>query len=516
MKRYIPLVFFVLAAPLCALQMPSVFSDSMVLQRETPVRIWGKATPGASIEVQFAGQTVSSNVDADGSWSVYLDPLVASFETQQMVVTNGREQLTFEDVLVGEVWLGAGQSNMGWEVRKSVDSDIISLGAQDPFLRLYKVNFNPSREMEFTSNKGWVKDEPTFVQYFSAVAYQFARDLRTTLNVPVGIIQSAVGGTPSIAWTRSLAIAKSPQLRAIEEEWELELAKYDESVAAWEQEYAEWRSSKGIEAENYSAHQRQGAPRQPEGPDSPRRPASLANGMISPIAGYTVRGAIWYQGEADTNVDPELYDERLSVMIGDWREWWGAPDMPFAIIQLPNFMKAQDRPANSNWAKLRESQRRVAQSDPNTGLAVTIDLGESNDIHPAAKRTVARRLARWALADVYGKIDLRGGPEIVSTVREGGSITLTFAQTGTGLHVHDAEQLSGFTASDSMEEPEIWWQTSFYAVPAEIISKNEVRLKIPDGKNPIRVRYAWQSNPIDASLSNKERLPAGPFEVELQ
>jgi len=516
MKKFIPLIFFLLTAPLWALQLPSVFSDSMVLQREAPVRIWGKATPDAAIEVRFADQTVTGEVAQDGSWAVYLDPLEASFEPQQLVVTSGEEKLAFNDVLVGEVWLGSGQSNMAWEVRKSVDSDIISLGAQDPFLRLFKVNYQPSREMEFSSDRGWTKDSVASVQYFSSVAYQFARDLRITLNVPVGIMQSAVGGTPSIAWTRSQAIAKSPQLRAIEEEWEASLAKYNETLAAWEQAYAEWRASKGIKVEDYRRHLRQGAPRQPEGPDSPKRPASLANGMISPIAGYTIRGAIWYQGEADTNDKPELYDERLSLMIADWRQWWGLPELPFGVVQLPDFMKAQDRPANSNWAKVRESQRKVAQSDPNVGLAVTIGLGESNDIHPPEKRTVARRLARWALADVYGKIDMRGGPEVVSAVKEGANIRLTFTQTGAGLHVQDAEQLSGFTASDTMEEPDIWWQTNFYSVPAKIISKNEVRLKIPGGKNPIRVRYAWQSNPVDATLTNAERLPAGPFEIDLE
>ena len=520
MKKHLNIVFaitlcLVATASMKALELPSVFSDNMVLQRGEEVRVWGKADPGETVTVAFADQEVTSQVDQEGMWEVLLDPMEASFDERTLMVQSGGGRKSFEKVLVGEVWLASGQSNMGWTVKQGADSDILLLGANDPYLRLYKVAYQPSREMEFSSRHPWMRDDPRPVQNFSSVAYQFGRDLRMALDVPVGIVSSSVGGTPSIAWTRSEAIEKSPQLLAIEEEWEDSLANYDKTMAAWEKEYAEWREAKGIERRNYEAHKRQGAPRKPEGPDSPRRPASLANGMISPIAGFTVRGAIWYQGEADANANPETYDERLSVMIEDWREWWNDSDMPFGIVQLPSFMKAQDRPAGSKWSEVRESQRKVALADPNTGLAVTIDLGEANDIHPPEKMVVARRLARWALADVYGLIDLRGGPEIVTAVEEGSTILLTFEETGSGLHVWDAENLTGFTASDSMVEPEVWWQTNFYGVDAEIVSKNQVRLKVPQGKNPIRVRYAWQSNPVDASLSNKERLPAGPFEISL-
>jgi len=501
--------------PLPALELSGIFSDNMVLQQEEPVHVWGKADPGTSVEVAFAGQSVSAEVGEDGKWSLFLEPLEASFEERAMTVRSGSDEVTFDRVLVGEVWLASGQSNMGWTVEKSVDSDIISLGANDPYLRLHKVNYQPSREREFSTGSTWTEDDPRFVAKFSSVGYQFGRDLRKALQVPVGIINSSVGGTPTVAWTRSEAISKTPQLQAMDDEWEEKLANFEQVMADWEAEYAQWRVSKGIAEENYDLHKRQGAPRMPEGADSPRRPASLANGMIAPIAGYTIRGAVWYQGEADAHTGSDIYDERLSVMIEDWRDWWGEPDLWFGIVQLPDFMKPQDRPAGSKWAEVRESQRRVATSDPNTGLAVTIGLGETDDIHPPEKSTVARRLARWALADVYGVIDLRGGPEIVSAVDEGSTILLTFTETGSGLHVWDAESLAGFTVSDTMEEPEVWWQTNFYDVDAEIVSNNQVRLKKPDGSSPIRVRYAWQSNPVDANLANKERLPASPFEIEI-
>jgi sialate O-acetylesterase len=323
---------------------------------------------------------------------------------------------------------------------------------------------------------------------------------------------SAVGGTPAIAWTRTKSASKHPALQAKIEEWEAALARYDEDLAAWELEYAAWLEEKGIAEADYRKHKGQGAPEKPHDENSTHKPGNLANGMINSFAGYTMRGVIWYQGEADASWDPANYGQRLQVMIEDWREWWGL-DLYFGIVQLPNFKKVESEPANDPWSKLRESQRRLAEADPNTGMVVAIDLGEANDIHPMNKFPVARRLTRWALADVYGKLDLRGGPEIESAVREGSSIILSFSQTGAGLHVNDLHELGGFTASDSSVEPT--WGTHFYSVEAKLRSRTEVELTIPEGKEPVCVRYGWQANPVDANLSNEERLPASPFEIAL-
>jgi sialate O-acetylesterase len=515
MKKIILVSICSLALPLMALELPSVFSDHMVLQQEKPVRVWGKATPGSAVTVAFAGQEVRTISNAEGNWFLNLEPMEASFEGRELSVTEGGNRKVFQNVLVGEVWLASGQSNMAWEVRKSVDSDILILGANDPALRLHKVAYNASRDLEFTSPSSWIEDDPERIGWYSAVGYQFARDLRKTLGVPVGIIQSAVGGTPAVAWTRQNKIQEVPELLAMEREWKKKVASYDDTLAAWEADYAAWREEKGISKVDPRTHQRQGAPRKPEGPDSPRRPASLANGMISPVAGFTIRGMIWYQGEADAHVSPETYDTRLGAMIDDWRQWWGEADLPFGIVQLVRFQKYFDQPVNAPWPKIRESQRRLASSDPNIGLIATTDLGEANDIHPRDKFPVARRLARWALADVYGVIELAGGPQIVSATREGNSVLLRFDQTGEGLHLMDDQTLGGFTMSDVEVEPEIWWQTNFYAVEAGIHSSREVKLTIPEGKNPIRIRYAWQNNPVDATLTNIERLPASPFEIEI-
>jgi sialate O-acetylesterase len=512
MKRLLFVLLLFLSVQVNALELPRVFSDDMVLQQGLPVSVWGRSEPGASIEVQFAGKTASTTANGEGNWSISLEPLEASFEGREFVVSSGSKEIVFKNVLVGEVWLASGQSNMQLPVNKCVDADLLQLGAIDPYLRFLQMFCRPSTQPEFTSPMSWVLHSPQTADNFSAVGYQFAQDLRQTLQVPVGVIMSAVGGTPMIAWTRTKPASEDPALQSKIDEWETALARYDEDLAAWEIEYAAWRDQKGITEADYERHKREGAPRKPQDEKSTNRPGNLANGMISPFAGYTMRGVIWYQGEADASWDPANYGQRLQVMIEDWREWWGQ-DLHFGIIQLPDFMKAKTEPSNDPWPKLRESQRRLAKADPNTGLIVTIDLGEENDIHPMNKFPVARRLARWALADVYGKLDLRGGPEIESAVREGSSVILIFSQTGSGLHVNDLFELGGFTASDSPNEPE--WGTHFYPVEAKLRSKTEVELTIPEGKNPVRVRYGWQSNPVDANLTNQERLPASPFEIAL-
>ena len=500
-----------------ALELPSTFGSGMVLQRDMPVKIWGTATPGERVEATFAGESQSAIAGSDGTWTLHLGPLQASFEARSLVVSTAGDRKQFENVLVGEVWVASGQSNMGWQLNQSADADLLKLGARDEFLRLYIVSFQPSDEPKFTGSNRWEMDSPQNAGRFSSVAYQFARELRQTLNVPVGILSSAVGGTPAIAWTRPEKIRQVEHLVDMVNAWKAKMDEYPQRLAAWEKEYAVWREKKGLKAPDYEVHRRQGAPQKPDGPDSPRRPSCLANGMITPIAGYSARGFIWYQGEQDANGEamPELYSLRLTAMIEDWREWWGRPDMFFGIVQLPNYMKAATNPTGSYWAKLRESQRQVALNTPNVGLAVTIDLGEENDIHPPQKSAVARRLARWALADVYGLLDLRGGPEIVSARWQGGSVILEFSSTGSGLHVWSAPKLDGFTASDVAGEPDVWWQTNFYSVEAEILSPTKVKLSVPEGRKPTRIRYAWANNPVTASLANRERLPAGPFEVTI-
>ena len=252
----------------------------------------------------------------------------------------------------------------------------------------------------------------------------------------------------------------------------------------------------------------QGSNRKPRGgPDDPHRPGVLANGMLATIAPYALRGAIWYQGETDSGWHPELYDERLQVRVEDWRDWWELPERGFGIVQLAAYRQPKPEPSNDGWANLREAQRDLANTLPHTGLAVTIDIGESDDIHPANKREVGRRLARWALTDIYEKISLRGGPEFESADVKEGEVTLNFTQVGAGLRAINGPSLGGFTLAGADEV--------FHNADASVKGSNQVVVESVAVPEPKYVRYAWQENPVDANLGNQERLPASPFEEKL-
>ena len=516
--RFLTLAFFSISTAIAGgLEVSTIFSDHMVLQQAAPIKVWGRADPGAIVEAEFANQSERAITDVNGNWTLELEPVEASFEGRPLSVSCGSSELVFRDVLVGEVWLASGQSNMEWSVERSIDGDILVLGANDPYLRLHRVDHATTAKPRFTGRNHWKLDSAESAAQFSAVGYQFGRDMRKTLGVPVGIIGASVGGSPCIAWMRKEAFSKLPELMERndywEAYWEANLERYDEDYAAWKSEYENWQLKNGITEGGYWDHRLLGGPERPEDPQSPKRPARLANGMITPIAGYALRGVIWYQGEQDTGWRPQSYDKRLAVMVEDWRQRWGIDDLPFGIVQLAKLTAPQKRPANPSWAKVREGQRRLAASDPNVGMALALDVGEANDIHPLDKFTVARRLARWALAEIYEELDLAGGPEVKRAVRKNSAILLEFTNTGRGLHAMDSDELGGFSASDSLNDAE--QGTDFYLVEASIASETEVILEIPEGRNPLRVRYAWQNNPANANLSNKERLPASPFEIRV-
>jgi len=448
------------------LDLPNIFSDHMVIQQEQPVPIWGRALPNAEVTVLFREQTAQTTASAKGEWKLNLQPEPASFTPAELVVRSATTVKRFGDVLVGEVWLASGQSNMEWAVANSLDADIEILAARHPAIRIHEIERTIASEPAFTNPATWEVCSSETIRDFSAVAYAFGRDLRQILQVPIGLIDATWGGTPAIAWTRESAFSCHPLLTEKAKEWE-----------------------EDPEAD----------------PESPHRPGSLANGMLAPVAPYAIRGAIWYQGEADAGWKPDQYDDRLEVMIGDWRDWWKIPGMPFGIVQLAGYLEPKTEPANDPWPQLRESQRDLARELPHTGLAVAIDIGEVDDIHPRDKRTVGRRLARWALADVYDRIELRGGPEVDSVDWSEDSVTLTFTQTGSGLKPLDGPPLNGFTLSGTAG--------IFHRADAEILDSRTIRVKAAEVSEPVHLRYGWQNNPVSANLGNEERLPASPFEV---
>jgi sialate O-acetylesterase len=510
-RRMSAVLCLLIAAPsihaeTAALEIPTIFSDGMVLQRDMPVPVWGRAQAGARVTVRFANQAVDATADASGAWIARLAPLAASAAPAELAVESGDASRVIRDVLVGEVWLCSGQSNMVWTMGNSLDGDLDALGATNPLIRLYQVDMTPAAEPRFSAKAAWSHSTPATVPGFSAVAYHFGKALQPALGVPVGLIQSAWGGTPAISWTRSSAFPQHPQLMERHQAWEEGVAKFPAQLEEWKKAMEEWKKANGIApGTQINPQQHPNAPKfAGYDPTSQHRPGSLANGMIAPVAPSALRGVIWYQGESDAT-KPTRYDEHIAVLFNDWRKWFENPSMPVGIVQLASFMPVKSEPSDDPWPHLRESQRRFVRKDPHAGLAVAIDIGETDDIHPTDKTTVGRRLARWALADVYGKLTLRGGPELDAADFTDGGVKLTFSQTGSGLRAFNGPPLLGFTLAGA--------DGVFHPANAKITGKDSLVVRSKAVPDPVHVRYAWQNNPASANLRNQERLPASPFEI---
>jgi len=489
-----------------ALELPTIFSDHMVLQQKQPLPVWGRAEPGADVTVTFGEQSVKAVADTKGDWMATLAPEKANATPATLQVRSGDKEATFSDVLVGEVWLCSGQSNMEWGIKASLNGDMILLGSVNPLLRLYHVDRHVSTEPRFSASAAWTPANRESLASFSAVGFHFGNILQPILGVPVGLISASWGGTPAISWTRPSVFEKHPLLAEHAAEWEAGIKTYAERKAQFDVKMAEWKMAKGLPPDTKVNNDRYpDAPWPPaHDPESSRRPGVLANGMLAAVAPFAIRGAIWYQGEGDAGWVPERYDERLAVMVADWRAWWNNPDLAFGVVQLASFNQPVEEISDSNWSQLRESQRRFVNNDPQAGLAVAIDIGEANDIHPMDKETVGQRLARWALTDIYEKISLRGGPEPVEATFDG-VVKIRFESVGGGLWAFNGGDLQGFTLAGA--------DGVFHAAKAEIKGNDTVEVSSPSVPSSQAVRYAWANNPRGANLSNKQRLPAGPFEM---
>jgi sialate O-acetylesterase len=479
----------------------AVFSDHMVLQQGRPVPIWGTARPGQEVVVEFSGQRKSTKAGRDGRWHVELHPLPAASEGRDLVVSStSAESLTLTDVLVGEVWLCSGQSNMAWTVREagiSVKNATEEVAAANyPLIRQLKVPKANSREPATGFSAKWTVCSPAAVGGFSGVAYFFARDLLQKLNVPIGILNASYSGTPIEAWLSKETFATDPactpareRFAETEKNWPEMLAAYRAEKDAWNKE-AEAAKAAGTKPAT-------AAPRQPVGPGHPYSPVTVYNAMLHPLIPYALRGVIWYQGEGNVK-HAEEYQGLFAALIKQWRGQWGQGEFPFYFVQLANFKG--DRP-EPNWPWLREAQAKTLAL-PNTGMAVTIDIGDANDIHPRNKQDVGRRLAALALAKTYGKNIVEiSGPVMTRGDREGGAFVISFDHAG-GLHLKGEPQ--GFLVAGA--------DRVFH--PAEARIQNEkLYLTSAMVKEPVAARYAWENAPV-ACLFNEAGLPAAPFRTD--
>lgn len=499
MRRLILASIMVLLAnslSIAGIRLPAVFGDHMVLQRDRPVRVWGWADAGDVVTVSFGRHQATATAGADGRWQVELPAMAASGQGATMTIAAGRaaDRIELTDVLVGEVWLCSGQSNMQWPVRWSRDAEQEAAAADHPALRLFRIPQTRADEPRSDVEAAWQLCTPATVSDFSAVGYFFGRALQQELDAPIGLIQSAWGGTLAEAWTPRDALADvlPEALRRADEA----RALFPQQRADFEARLAEWQAA---------AEPRPAMPIPPQDPaQSPHMPAVLFNGMIAPITPLSIRGAIWYQGESNVGRAAE-YQALLAGMIQAWREAFDHPDLAFGVVQLANFLAATDDPgAASDWAQLREAQRGVAHRVPRTGLAVTIDIGEADDIHPRNKQDVGDRLARWALHDVYGRDIAFSGPTPVEAVAAGGRVRVRFEHAANGLVLKDHSP-RGFALAGADGR---WAWADATADGDSLLLHSDA---VPA---PTRVRYAWADNP-PATLFNAAGLPASPFVIDV-
>lgn len=481
--------------------LPDVIGNSMVLQQKQKVPIWGTADAGESVTVTIGRKKKSTVADANGKWRVDLDPMTASL-TPQTIKIVGKNTIELTDILIGEVWLVAGQSNMQRLLRETANGDAAQAAADHPNIRL----FNASREVAFKRRQGklgeWAACSPKSVAEFSAAGYYFGVEMERELKVPIGLLNSSYGGSQAEAWTPVEYLNANPDLKATVERtkiWDAERAQvridYDAAIKKWREDQDKAKAAGARPSPS---------PGVPDALRDYRIASSIYDGMIAPLMPFAIKGAMWYQGESN-EARAEQYNILLPVMIRAWRERWGQGNFPFGIIQLPNYRAVKPEPEEAPWSFIREAERKTALNDKNAGLIVTIDIGEASDIHPKNKLDVGKRMAVWALKNYYGR-KLVDSPVLVKSETAGGKIVLTFDEVGSGLKIKDGDKLDEFAIAGADKK----W---FWA-EAKIVGKNRVEVWSPKIAEPQAVRYAFNSNPKHPNLTNDSGLPASPFRTD--
>ncbi|MGE5611919.1 MAG: sialate O-acetylesterase [Bacillota bacterium] len=443
------------SASAAGLRLAAVFSDNMVLQRGKPLRVWGEADANAPVEVVLGPQRQATAADASGYWCVSLPPMQISTEPRTLHVRSGGTEVAARSILVGDVWLCSGQSNMQMGLREAEGGEAeVRDAAKQTKIRLLSIPKRPSGKPEVRFDATWQICSPESAAGFSAVGFFFGRELAqdpAMANVPIGLIDSSFGGTAAEAWTSIEGLGAFKPADLLD-------------------------SMFGI------------------------KPGHLYNGMVAPLIPYSLSGVIWYQGESNAG-RPELYPRVLSALIADWRQRWQEPALPFLIVQLPPFV---GRMGEHYFTWLREAQAEVVRSTPNTALAVTIDTTDGFDLHPKEKREVGRRLALLARRGVYKQDLVATGPVFKDAKVEGATMRVTFDTGGTGLASSMPGTIKGFAVAGD---------DGVYRFADAVIEGDSVLLRCQSVPMPKTVRYAWAGVP-EASLTGKSGLPAAPFRTD--
>lgn len=508
-------IFLAIASTLHAdISLPRVFGENMVLQRDRPIPVWGKGSPGEKVTVSFAGQEKSSIVGENGTWQVTLDPLPANKVPQSFIVS-GKNKLTLENVLIGEVWLCSGQSNMEWLVDKSANPEEEKAAANFPEIRHFKVPRTSSAFPQADVKANWQVCSPSTVGGFTAVGYYFARELFQKLDVPIGLLHSSWGGTGIEVWMSPESVAATPDLAELNAKI---LSQSSLSPEGKERHETYIKDLKKWVAASESALVKGDALAEPPAVPWPAwenpQPTQLYKGMIHPLAPFAMRGAIWYQGESNGS-DGAIYLSKLQALISGWRAKWNQGDFPFYIVQISNFNRMSGSDDGKTWSPVRDAQRQ-ALSIPNTGLAVTIDIGESKDIHPKNKQDVGKRLALWALAGPYGQAIEPSGPLYKAYSVEGSKIRVTFDHAKDGLMIGKKEGLDPVVADnqEKIKWIEIAGQDQSFKRADAVIEGSELVVSSAEVASPVAVRYAYKQDPTGANLYNGQGLPASPFRTD--
>jgi sialate O-acetylesterase len=489
--RYSILACVIAVSARANVTLPALLTDHMVIQRNQPVHVWGNADPGEAVTVTFRDATREGAADDLGHWSLYLPPGGAGGPFQMVV--KGANTIVLSDVLVGDVRVASGQSNMEFPLERANNGAVEVAAANFPLIRLFhverKVADDPASDV---AAKPWTTCTPASAAHFSAVAQFFARDLQQHVPAPIGLIESDWGGTPLEAWTSMRALSADAGLMPVFAAWS---RLSEDTPKTLLRNAKEWRDAEA--RAKAAGSPAPGRPWMNNMADS-WMPAGLYNGMIAPLTQFAIRGVIWYQGESNASPDRAgIYARLFQAMITDWRRAWGEGDFPFLFVQLPNFKAGPD----GRWPELREAQLQTLALRK-TGMAITIDIGDPNNIHPTDKLDVGRRLSLAARAIAYGEKIEYSGPIVREARPEGASIRVWFDHAASGL-VARGGVLSGFEIAGS--------DGKFVPADALIVDRTVV-VSSAAVSRPVYVRYGWSDNPA-CNLYNADGLPASPFRV---